>query len=132
MRGGYIRPARTYNADGTLHRESGCRGGIGGNNHHYGGDDYEVEVGHSCNFSMEMFAFCCMYDEIMEVLKTSSKDSAVAALVLNKLYDTRKYYEADYKKRGEEVRKQDAEYAKKYNEDKQREKDKRLREARNG
>ena len=77
MRGGYIHRERHWCEDGSVASKSCCRGGIGSKYEEY--NEYEVEIGQLCNFSMEMFALCCMHDEIIEYLKKD--DSHIGQLL---------------------------------------------------
>jgi hypothetical protein len=53
----------------------GCKGGIAGD------DEFEVEIGSSCNFSFEMIALCTLHDEIIEFL--TSSDNPLAKIIID-------------------------------------------------
>ena len=69
MRGYYLNSTST----------SGCRGGVGYSyKSDYGGEEYELEIGHQCNASRQMIAMCVLHDEFLEILRF--KDSSCGAL----------------------------------------------------
>jgi hypothetical protein len=110
MRSGYIEPERTYTKKGDLVRKGCSRGGIGYGEH----DDYEVEIGQSCNFSFEMFALCCMHDEIIEFLQKS--DDHIGRLLFSEYRRQISQWLKEYSRKAEEIEKDEVHYAKLYDE----------------
>ena len=115
MRSGYIEPERTYTKKGDLVRKGCSRGGIA----HGEADDYEVEIGQTCNFSFQMFALCCMHDELIEYLKKS--DDHIGQLLHAEYRRLQRYYQDEFYKRAAEIEKDEVQYAKLYDQ-KQKEK----------
>ena len=110
MRSGYIEPERTYTKKGDLVRKGTCRGGIG----HEACDDYEVEIGQSCQFSFEMFALCCMHDEIIEYLQKSNDH--IGHLLFSEYRRQIKQWVKEYSRKAEEIETVEPEYAKLWDE----------------
>ena len=119
MRGGYYEPARGYWKDGTIITSGGggCRGGIGSNCEYH--DDYEVEIGRNCNFSFEMFALCCMHDEIVEFLKSS--ESHIGRLLYSTYLSQKEEALKHYEERSVAIGAEDKAAAKLYDEKKENE-----------
>jgi len=69
MRGWYLR-----SSDEVM---GGCRGGVGSKN-----DDYDLEIGQSCNADPDMIALCVLVDEVLTYLKKS--DCPIAQLLYDK------------------------------------------------
>ena len=78
MRGYYLNSTST----------SGCRGGVGYSyKSDYGGEEYELEIGHQCNASPQMIAMCCLHDEFLEILRfKDSSCGALSGMVLSKYH----------------------------------------------
>ena len=120
MRGGYYEPARGYWKDGTIISSGGgCRGGIGSKDDYH--DDYEVEIGRNCNFSFEMFALCCMHDEIVEFLKSS--ESHIGRLLYQTYLSQQKEALKHYDERAVKIEADDAAASKLYAEKQKKEKE---------
>ena len=93
MRSGYIQRARHDNGAPV------ARGGIT-SAQNSGCDDYEIEIGNNCHFSISMFAFCCMKDEILDFVRSADNGgNALAGLVLKKLGEVEDFYHKDYDNR---------------------------------
>ena len=105
MRGGYIHKTIHWCEDGSPASKSSCRGGISGQY-----DDYEVEIGQLCNFSMEMFALCCMHDEIIEYLKKD--DSHIGRLLYSEYRRQVKEWSKVNAEKSAEIDKEEKEYVK--------------------
>ena len=108
MRGGYIHRERHWCKDGSVASKSQCRGGIASGHPEY--NDYEVEIGQLCNFSMEMFALCCMHDEIIEYLKKD--DSHIGRLLYSEYRRQVQQWSEENSKRSAEIDKEEKEYVK--------------------
>ncbi len=121
MRGGYYEPARGYWKDGTIISSGGggCRGGIGSNCEYH--EDYEVEIGRNCNFSFEMYALCCMHDEIVEFLKSS--ESHIGRLLYQTYLSQQKEALKHYDERAVKIEADDAAASKLYAEKQKKEKE---------
>ena len=78
MRGYYLNSTST----------SGCRGGVGYSyKNDYGGEEYELEIGHQCNASPQMIAMCVLHDEVLEILRfKDSSCGALSGMVLSKYH----------------------------------------------
>lgn len=78
MRGYYLNSTST----------SGCRGGVGYSyKNDYGGEEYELEIGHQCNASPQMIAMCVLHDEFLEILRfKDSSCGALSGMVLSKYH----------------------------------------------
>ncbi len=72
----------------TTRSESGCRGGVGYSyKSDYGGEEYELEIGHQCNASPQMIAMCVLHDEFLEILRfKDSSCGALSGMVLSKYH----------------------------------------------
>ena len=108
MRGGYIHRERHWCKDGSVASKSQCRGGIASGHPEY--NDYEVEIGQLCNFSMEMFALCCMHDEIIEYLKKD--DSHIGRLLYSEYRRQVQQWSEENSKRSAEIDYEEKEYVK--------------------
>ena len=109
MRGGYIHREIQWCEDGSPASKSICRGGISGKY-----DDYEVEIGQLCNFSMEMFALCCMHDEIIEYLKKD--ESHIGNLLYQEYRRQMQYWSEENGRRSAEIDEKEKEYVKLWDE----------------
>ena len=78
MRGYYLNSTST----------SGSRGGVGYSyKSDYGGEEYELEIGHQCNASPQMIAMCVLHDEFLEILRfKDSSCGALSGMVLRKYH----------------------------------------------
>ena len=67
---------------------SGSRGGVGYSyKSDYGGEEYELEIGHQCNASPQMIAMCVLHDEFLEILRfKDSSCGALSGMVLDKYH----------------------------------------------
>ena len=108
MRGGYIHRERHWCKDGSVASKSQCGGGIASGHDEY--NEYEVEIGQLCKFSMEMFALGWMHDEIIEYLKKD--DSHIGRLLYSEYRRQVQQWSEENSKRSAEIDKEEKEYVK--------------------
>jgi len=79
---------RAYYLNSGRNQTSGCKGGVGYSyEHDYGGEEYELEIGHQCNASPQMIAMCVLHDEFLEILRfKDSSCGALSGMVLSKYH----------------------------------------------
>ena len=79
---------RGYYLNSGYDQTNGCKGCVGYNySDPFGGEEYELEIGHQCNASPQMIAMCCLHDEFLEILRfKDSSCGALSGMVLSKYH----------------------------------------------
>ena len=79
---------RGYYLNSGYAQTSGCKGGVGYSySDPFGGEEYELEIGHQCNASSKMIAMCCLHDEFLEILRLDNlRGGALSDMVLQKYH----------------------------------------------
>jgi hypothetical protein len=100
---------RAYYLNSGYDQTSGCKGGVGYSyERDYGGEEYELEIGHQCNASPQMIAMCCLHDEFLEILRfKDSNCGALSGMVLRKYHNLVAEIEEGVEEHKEKIREGD-------------------------
>ena len=100
---------RSYYLNSGYDQTSGCKGGVGYSyERDYGGEEYELEIGHQCNASPQMIAMCCLHDEFLEILRfKDSSCGALSGMILRKYHNLVAEIEEDVQAHKEEIQEGD-------------------------